>query len=31
MGLITFDPVNNAYIALGEKAGDAFAAGKALE
>lgn len=31
MGLITFDPCHFGYIALGEKAGDAFAAGKELK
>lgn len=31
MHLITFDPVHNGYIPLGTKAGDAFAAGKALK
>ncbi|MDE6300476.1 MAG: flavin reductase [Muribaculaceae bacterium] len=31
MRLITFDPVHNGYIALGERVGDAFAAGKALK
>lgn len=31
MNLITFDPVHNGYIALGHRAGDAFAAGKALK
>lgn len=31
MRLITFDPIHNAYIALGEKAGNAFADGKALK
>ena len=28
---IVFDPVNNAYLKLGEKVGDAFSAGKALQ
>lgn len=31
MKLITFDPVHNGYIALGNRVGDAFAAGKALK
>lgn len=31
MGLITFDPVHNGYIALGEKAGEAFSDGKKLK
>lgn len=31
MRLITFDPIHNGYIALGEKAGNAFADGKALK
>ncbi len=30
MKLITFDPVHNGYITLGNRAGDAFAAGKEL-
>ncbi|MDE6276966.1 MAG: flavin reductase [Muribaculaceae bacterium] len=30
MELISFDPVGNAYLALGKKVGDAFAAGKGL-
>lgn len=30
MNLITFDPVNNAYIRLGSKVGDAFSDGKVL-
>ena len=31
MQLITFDPIHNAYIALGEKVGNAFSDGKALK
>ncbi len=31
MQLITFDPVHNGYIALGERVGNAFADGKALK
>lgn len=31
MRLITFDPVHNGYIVLGERVGDAFAAGKAIK
>ena len=31
MRLITFDPVHNGYIALGDRVGDAFGAGKALK
>lgn len=31
MRLITFDPVHNGYIALGEKVGNAFSDGKALK
>lgn len=31
MRLIIFDPVHNGYIALGERVGDAFSAGKALK
>ncbi|MDE7160023.1 MAG: flavin reductase [Muribaculaceae bacterium] len=31
MKLITFDPVHNGYIALGERVGDAFSAGAALK
>lgn len=31
MRLITFDPVHNAYIGLGEKVGNAFSDGKALK
>lgn len=31
MGLITFDPCHNAYIALGEKVGNAFSDGKKLK
>lgn len=31
MGLITFDPIHNLYIALGQSAGNAFADGKALK
>ena len=31
MGLITFDPIHNGYIALGERVGNAFADGKKLK
>ena len=31
MGLITFDPIHNSYIALGKKAGNAFSDGKELK
>lgn len=31
MRLITFDPVHNGYIVLGERVGDAFSSGKALK
>lgn len=31
MRLITFDPIHNGYIALGQKAGNAFSDGKALK
>ena len=28
---IAFDPVNNTYLAMGDKVGDAFGSGKALK
>lgn len=31
MKLITFDPIHNGYIALGEKVGNAFSDGKSLK
>ena len=31
MKLITFDPIHNGYIALGERVGNAFSDGKALK
>lgn len=31
MGLVTFDPLHNGYVALGERVGNAFADGRALE